>query len=248
MSETLTNSPLVAQIAEILSDDDLANFSWDPSSDSGYEEMAKKILRSLPEVTDVQKLAAAIRDICSSDARLADVRFEAKLVRAARDIYDCWTTANGGAALVRRSIPAAELDEQMRRLWSLQNGLVEALEAIHGSLAHIDWPRSGTVKYEEQTWSFHRHGAGFTFESNVDGRSVNAHDRMELRPVPLDAWRIECFLDSLGFTTIRVGDEELDVDRRTLDPIMARLVLLGSWTATGPDSFQPSSMRSARVP
>jgi len=71
----------------------------------------------------------------------------------------------------------------------------------------LDFPRSGEVSIEGESWTFKKHGAGLMFSSS-DGIVVDAHDMLENEEV-IDAWRLEQFIESKSKADSNITYEQL---------------------------------------
>ena len=112
----------------------------------------------------------------------------------------------------------------------LQNAVVRALRASAGGELSQDpseWPQRGTLVVEGSTWTFRRHGLGYTFSK--EGRScvVEAHEHIDAEPFPFDAFRLQEYLRALGGPKVTLDGREYEPELFAIQGALEELVLRG---------------------
>lgn len=236
---------LVSGIAGILSGEDIAYLPWDDRSDAAYLELAERVVAEMSGAPTPDAIATIVRSVCDSAEARADPRFEARIVRLTREI-DAWLRSTDSPSKITRSIDACTLEEHLLTIFSTQNRLITAIEASHGTLSQspYEWPQRGTLALDGKIWAFYRHGLGFQFESYVDGCVINAHNDVFTKPMPVDAWWVECYIDSLGIRMIVQDGTQVGVVEASITIILREFARTGRWivseSAYGSPSFLPS--------
>lgn len=94
--------------------------------------------------------------------------------------------------------------DMVRKFLLLQNGLVRAYLRQHPEIKDFkfftDFPRSGKVLLNEESWDFHKHGAGVKFIRNFPPNIVVDIHRLFMQADFLDEWRLEQYVISLGLS------------------------------------------------
>jgi uncharacterized protein DUF6896 len=108
-------------------------------------------------------------------------------------------------------VTAGDLTARVAEFLRLQDGLLRALHRSAGpALGHETpgmWPSAGELEVDGVRWSYRKHGLGYTFEETAGGRLVEAHDFITAPPFPIDAYRLQCYLESLGESEVSLGDQ-----------------------------------------
>jgi hypothetical protein len=102
-----------------------------------------------------------------------------------------------------------QLLDIVREYVRLQDALLTALHAqYHEALLSCNpqqWPQRGSIIAADTEWSYMRHGCGFTFRSSSGTRTVEAHDRVQIGPFPIDAFRLQEYLVGEGISSVTIG-------------------------------------------
>jgi hypothetical protein len=107
----------------------------------------------------------------------------------------------------------------VRTLIALQSQLVGALRLAYPAARDLkfllDFPKTGEVTVEGETWRFDLHGAGVAFTSPA-GVVVDVHRGLG-QPGVVDAWRLLRFLETSGSVGLGTLEETaVDAELRAL--------------------------------
>jgi len=108
-----------------------------------------------------------------------------------------------------------------------QEGLCAALDydaSADKSLFNL--PKRGTVSFEGETWSYHKHGVGVCFKNPINDAEIDVHEHLE-SPSAFDAWRIETYVSSIKVQQVRHGSETHGTSGRELNALLKALVKKG---------------------
>lgn len=133
---------------------------------------------------------------------------------------------------------APALVDIVREYAQLQDELVRALASMAGGPLKVEelfsWPQSGELRLRECRWSFRRHGHGYAFQNLATGTLVDAHEHLDAPSCPVDAWRLQQYLESKGVPTVGVGARALPADDFSeLNNALRRLAEDGFLQVTG---------------
>lgn len=223
-------SDLETQVATLLAEEDPLCLEWDDSAEATYAGIAR---RFVSDGADVGTLEASLRALGEASADQDSRRREPRLQRVARRVRAALSSTPPQGPLDLRAV-----HEEAMSLFLMQNKLIAALE----SDSPLDSSgRRGLVEVDGVTWSFDRHGGGVTFECFADGCMINAHDGLELRPVPIDAWRTAEFLASKGIVEVASSGGCVAAEQVPLQRMFERLVHDAGWTRLDEVHFYPLS-------
>ena len=100
------------------------------------------------------------------------------------------------------------IEDLILEVVELQSCLLDALLAAFPSIAHSTsraWPRNVDLNVRGVAWHGVLHGMGYRFEAE-DGRVIEAHDRIQEPPFPVDGYRIAVYASSCGVRAIVFSD------------------------------------------
>ena len=110
----------------------------------------------------------------------------------------------------------SDLVEYIERLIKLQITLISAFRWQFPDMKDwvflLDFPKKGSLRIGNDTWHFHKPGAGISFKRNSDAIIVDIHRKLN-DPICFDSWRLEQFLESLGFDLEERYEIEDDLKR-----------------------------------
>lgn len=127
-------------------------------------------------------------------------------------------------------VSPCDVMQLLRPYVSIQQSLVALLAPSLAGASEFNpstWPPRGTVRWNGDGWRYLRHGLGYRFENERDGLVVEAHTLLS-RPDAFDAWRICCYCESRGVTSVSVGHHSVSVDEAALDRAFLQLVEEGA--------------------
>lgn len=118
------------------------------------------------------------------------------------------------------------IDDLVRVMADVQTQLLDALHAQCPAVAQgnpTKWPRRIELVVDGVAWRGAGHGMGYRFESEERG-VVEAHDCIQERPYPIDAYRISVYAQSVGVTAV-VGQDGavVDPEPEEIEPLLIPL-------------------------
>jgi hypothetical protein len=118
----------------------------------------------------------------------------------------------------------------VREVAALQSQLLDALHTAFPLVAHSlppKWPRRVELRIGGITWHGSVHGMGYRFEAE-DGSVIEAHDRIQEAPYPIDAYRTAVYAQSRGIQAITsLNSPAVEPEPETLDPLLPFLEQAG---------------------
>jgi hypothetical protein len=105
----------------------------------------------------------------------------------------------------------ADLDAFVRKQSGLLQALFLACPESSDLEGLLDFPRSGSVHFQDADWVFTRHGLGFKFANQHTSEVVDVHCDIR-RPDIVDAWRLSLYYQSLGHD-LSEGQARADLTR-----------------------------------
>jgi hypothetical protein len=120
-------------------------------------------------------------------------------------------------------------ERMVQKFSDTQRGLVSRLLAsvrIRDQEYFSDLP-DGLVDFEEERWSYRRHGAGVAFRS-TRGVLIDAHVAMVDLPGAVDAWRLYLYFDSVGVQELAYCGRAFVIDGEThVQELLEKMEALG---------------------
>ena len=102
------------------------------------------------------------------------------------------------------------LEECLRRFISIQRALLSRISShIDLDDQHFNNLRPGELFLEGESWRYHGHGAGLTFECGRN--TINVHVMPRLVEA-VDSWRLSIYLDAQDIRLVEYSGEPQEVD------------------------------------
>lgn len=105
------------------------------------------------------------------------------------------------------------LTEILKQFVELQIKLMAVFKEGHQHLSDwkflLDFPNSGELEIDGESWSFNKHGSGLLFRNNQTGLVVDIHKDIS-NPYQFDSWKLEQFIESSKYNVdVDTLDNEL---------------------------------------